>query len=344
MWVPLVDLRLRGELAGRPPDTKSVKIYLDTNVISHIAETPDLAAFMRKLREAGWEVIASADNLLEIYAIQDEGIRRREVRALTSIAARFDNYPQSFREATEVRYALARHRPGWTRRIVFDRSVKSFLDGHRSRWTEALRGDLPNPEAFALYRRDVEAGIASSRGLLKDLRKVRLEERRVMLAKAFGDRLAAVSIILDDIEEFWRIESWLAYDGALVQRYAATRDLADWILPYLKPQSVNSADLFTFWMRDVSPDEVPRTVWAGRVAFSQLGRRIGHGNMADQQHAAFMLDVDVFVTADQAFFDALTEASTGFTRPLARVALWNRGAASPEGALSSITTFDASAG
>jgi hypothetical protein len=96
-------------------------VYFDTNVYSHISQAGADGEMIKSLRRLGWEVIASADNLIEMYAISDADARGREVRTLTSVAPRFEKLPHSYLEAMEVRGAIGKHRPTWIRRIVFDR-------------------------------------------------------------------------------------------------------------------------------------------------------------------------------------------------------------------------------
>lgn len=65
-------------------------------------------------------------------------------------------------------------------------------------------------------------------------------------------------------------------------------------------------------------------MWEGMVAFAQLDSRISHGNPNDLLHASHALDVDFFVTADQAFFGALTEAKHTYSGVAAQLWLWTR--------------------
>lgn len=311
---------------------ETVRTYFDSNVYRHLAEHTDAGKCRMELRAAGCSIVASTENLLEVYAIPDETKRRDELKVLVEIASGFEKRPVSYLEATQVRLALLRHRPDWRRSVVFRKTMNRQLADYGASWKEAVGGILPDAGAYGAYRRDHEAGVATARGLQKTFRQHKLEERRVAVLKRFGDRIASIEMDLDNPDTFWRVECWLAYDGALVQQHSATRDLSDWIRPFLRANAISSADLFTFWMRDVSPDEVPRARWSGVVSFFQLDSKIGHGHANDQLHAAHALDTDVFVTADRGLHRALVDAKSFSPVGVARVLLWRR-AASPHEAL-----------
>lgn len=311
-------------------------LYFDTNVYDDIAKAGATARASERIKETRARLTASSDNLFELFAIPDAAIRETQLHTLTSMATDFDDTPSSFREAQEVGRAFRRHRPDWTRRITFTRGRRDILAAHRRRWRDAQRGVTPDPAAYAEYRRIYEQSVAGARALQRDLRELLLEKAVALIVKQFGETLGAVRTRLDDPDSFWRLENWLAYDGALVKRHPSTRDIADWLVPDLRMNLVTSQSLFLFWVQDVEPWEVPFSHWSGLVAFAQLRQRISHGNAADQLHAAHALAVDVFVTADRHFASTLGMARSHYPRSLAQVFYWDREAGSPLDRLESV--------
>jgi hypothetical protein len=323
------------ENGDKSHDAPVRSVYFDTNVYSHIAQADEVAAIKHSLQDLGWAVVASAGNLFEMYSIPDPAVRDQEVRALTALARHFDDVPNSYREAMEVRWALAKHRPQWSAPVRSTANLRRRRKDHVTRWSDAKRGVFPDPAAFDIYRQTVEAGTAKALAFQRELRLRKVKQQEVLMQKLFGDRIGVVRTDLTSPDAFWRAECWLAYDEALVQRNPATRDLYDWLVPYLNMSKVNTADLFLFWMRDVASKEIPHAMWAGLIAWGQLESRATHGNASDQQHAAMALRTDLFVTADRGLHKALLAARPHYPGRLARCALWPR-AVQPAEALTTI--------
>jgi len=308
-----------------------VLVYFDTNVYDHIARSGAAAQVRAMLNHLGWSVIASADNLFEIYAIIDVDLRALEIRALTAVARRFDNVPHSYREAMEVRAAISKYRPTWIRRIVFESFSRRQRGAHLRHWKAAKRGVLPDPRAYAVYSPVFEAGAASRLAFQRELRQRKVKREEAVLVKVFGNMLGAVRTdLVGEVEAFWRSECWLAYDCALVDRYPAMRDLYDWLAPHLKMERVTTDELLLLWCRDVRPLDVPRSMWSGLIAWGQLHSKASHGNANDQQHAAMALETDLFVTADRGFYKALMSAGQHYPGRVAHSILWPRAASVTE--------------
>lgn len=67
-----------------------------------------------------------------------------------------------------------------------------------------------------------------------------------------------------------------------------------------------SKEEFTrFWFEDVEVDRVPRRWVRWATDMAQLQAKVSGGNPRDNQHSAYIVDCDVFVTADRRFADVL---------------------------------------
>jgi hypothetical protein len=308
-------------------------VYFDTNVYSHIARCHQADAARRLCDQRKWRVLASAANLFETYAIPDADARALEIETLTRVAAEFEKYPRSYLEADDLYRAIMRHRPQWIRQFVYGRQAKSHLAAHNQRWKDAQRGALPTPAAFAAYHRVSEDGVAPSVEFQKALRAARLTGLSATLVSQFGHEVGLIASDLTHPEATWRAVSYSTFESALLRQAAQTRDMADWLRPRLRIESISAGDFFVLWMRDIELTEVRRSAWIGHVAFYQLGHRVSHGNAGDLEHSAMALDVDVFVTADRGLHHALCEASEIFPRPVAHCVLWQRSSPSALDAL-----------
>lgn len=302
----------------------SMLVYLDTNVYSHICESRATAKVSETIHRLGWEVVASADNLFEMFAIADVAKREREVATLTALGRRLDRPPHSYRQAMEVLQAIRRYRPKWVRSLVFDRLSREFRAKHDRRWADAKKGIFPSPAGYAAYRRDFEKGTAGALEFQRELRQRKLKQEIAVIAKQFGNKVGAFRTDLERPDAFWRAECWLAFDSALLHRDPASRDLHDWLAPHLKMMSVTAEELFLLWMRDIEPADVPIASWSGLVAWGQLHAKASHGNANDQQHAAMAVTTDLFITADVKFHRALQLAAPYHGGRLATFALWPR--------------------
>jgi hypothetical protein len=302
---------------------EDVRAYFDTNVYSHIRSSGELSKARELLRSARWNLVASSHNLFEAFAAPEE-IRREELRVLTKLANQFDEKPSAFRDASEVLAAVRKHRPTWLRAMGSHNRTRVFIREHVRRWWGAKAGHMPGGRDYAKYREVLEAGIREARSLRSNLRAVKLARETAYLRRTYGERSAIVHADVNNPQIFWRLVAWLSYDGAILQRYSQTRDLSDYLLPRLKTTTIDPEDFFLFWMRDVEAVDVPRTMWEGLVAFGQSEAKGSHGDPADQSHSAFALDVDVFVTADRRFHNALITAQQHYPFPTARFYTWDR--------------------
>lgn len=114
-----------------------------------------------------------------------------------------------------------------------------------------------------------------------------------------------------DVERNWRQECLQSWHNALVNREPGSRDYVDYLGPYLKPSAfVDPVSTARFWLTEVDGDRVPLNRATGLAHFFQLEHKVGHGNPLDSLHACYLLDVDVFVTADRAFATTLDKLKT----------------------------------
>jgi hypothetical protein len=73
---------------------------------------------------------------------------------------------------------------------------------------------------------------------------------------------------------------------------------------------------------------VQRNRLTGLIRYYQLRHKITHGNARDQLHANYLLDVDLFFTADRAFHAILVEVVEKHLVGAAHPILLNRSAPS----------------
>jgi len=294
-----------------------MKVYFDTNVYDRISRSGQDVSVLSLIRSRRARVLASDDNLLELLAITDEAARVERIRTLTTVASEFEQTPESWRHALEVRREVNRCRRRWIRPRPELDEARQFLDGHIRRWTDARRLKLPPPHAFAAYRRVAQAGAKQAREFQKFHRKSRLEnDVRHILATA-DPALPQVPVDLGNPELFWRATCMTIWHSAIEVRHPAMRDYADWLSPYLKDHSFGDPTYPRFWLEEVDPLHVPRNRVASLCSFYQTDESIRLSNAQDQLHACYVLDVDVFVTGDGGLFRTLEQIRADHLRSAA---------------------------
>ena len=285
------------------------RLYFDTNIYRFIRSCNEIEQIRRLLAGDEWVLIVSASNLLETYAIESAAERQEEMRALVGLADEFDKYPESWRHALELRREIKRIRPKWLRAVPSKRQLRQFLQGHDALWRDAQAGIMPDPGAYRVYRRDFERGVDQSRSYQKDIRNVLPNTQNFTLVTPDGD---SVQIDVTDPEIYWRMNCLQVWYAAIEQKNPASRDYADWLGPYLRQACFRDRSYTAFWLAEVKSDALPLNRLTGLVDFYQLKKKISHGNATDQLHASQWLRSDLFVTADRAFHEILTEVASHY--------------------------------
>src|SRR4051794_37195059 len=111
------------------------RLYFDNNIydmVCKLDQTEEVAAF---LRSSHHKVTASATNILELYAIRNYELRKKQMKTLACVATGYEEVPESFRQAKEVLGEVRRLRPQWLhRRRALARPVRGYLATHRHLW------------------------------------------------------------------------------------------------------------------------------------------------------------------------------------------------------------------
>jgi hypothetical protein len=113
--------------------------------------------------------------------------------------------------------------------------------------------------------------------------------------------------------EIWRImlrDYYWFQLSILAGRAVVTREdttAADWVGAYVSlPKLRASREDFTkFWLEDVSLEFIPRNWLRNAVSIAQFDFKITPGNPADEQHSAYLLDADLFLSADFRYISML---------------------------------------
>lgn len=113
--------------------------------------------------------------------------------------------------------------------------------------------------------------------------------------------------------EIWRI--WLRdfywFQLAVVSgRAVITKEdttAADWVGAYVDLPKLRASreDFTTFWLKDVECRFMPRNWLRNAVNIAQSNFKVTSGNPADEQQSAYLLDADIFLSADVRYISML---------------------------------------
>jgi hypothetical protein len=277
-----------------------MNLYFDTNIYNFIAETGESVMFRKFLKKGRYRVLASSENLLEIIANPNSEAQYNAIKTLTTVASYYEKVPMSWRQAQEVLFEIRRCRPQWLRNIPFDKKARQLLQSSAKRWEDAKEGILPNATAYGVYRRDYESGVSGEQQFQKAL--------RAFLLKRNNDYfLGSRKIDLENPDTYWRVDCLSVWHNAIVVKARESRDYADWLEPFTTKNTFSDTTTDKFWLEEVRAENLPCNRLSSLVSFYQVRHKITHGNPTDQMHAPHLLDVDILLTADRAFFDVLSE-------------------------------------
>jgi hypothetical protein len=284
-----------------------VRLYLDTNVLAGVEERAEEPALRAWLHDRGHRPVITDVHLVEALAIRDQATRDARLDHLVALRSQ-GPYPKpvGFLQAEEYVAEVRRQRPGWIEPFPRTDAAQRFLRDARRRWTEARRNRATLAARRARYSAVAEPAIHVMRDAQKEGRALQREGHDAISGFVLGNRLVSLSgpvPTADRVATFplVRIATWYA---ALYDREDSARDLADYAQPYLR-RGIPVSAFITFWLSDLDARELPRALSGHIVAEEQLNAKIGHGNAQDVNHATYVIDADLFVTADRAFFDAL---------------------------------------
>lgn len=294
----------------------TVRVMLDTNLWSSIGDEGVVRQFDALMTAHGLEVLVPPSILVEVVRLPAAMARQRIITALgTGPRRRLPTEAQSL--SAEVLSEVRRTRPQWMRSMPNTANVASLNSFWTKRvWRQALEDSQPFHD-HEMRRR------AQSEHLVRWQR----EQRARMLRDNFVVRpLTAIRAMpIPDVAdsylvgwsgepvEPWRVECRDIYWHELTVvagRAFWTNEgttIADWLGAYvdLSRLRASPADFTKFWLYEVALNALPRNWvrWAARLA--QTTVKVTGGNPADEQHSSYLVDCDLFLSADARYVSVL---------------------------------------
>ena len=293
-----------------------MRIILDTNLWSSIGDERVTRSFDTLMKSRSLKVVVPPSTLLEVSRLPVADARDRIINALArGPRQRLPTEAQS--ESDEIVSEARRVRPGWMLRMpntAFVWSLNNFWT--KKIWRTALEDSEPihkhELRQTAMHDAMVKAQKIQRKEMIRANFPVRPLTALTATPSPDNPRSQLPGWSGEPIEA-WRINSrvifWyqLAVVGgrAILTKEDAT--FADWIGAYVDLSRLRSSpeDFTKFWLYDVDRDALPRNWLRWAVNLVQSGFKVTSGNPVDEQHSAYLLDCDLFLSADTRYVSIL---------------------------------------
>jgi len=293
-----------------------MRIILDTNLWSSIGDERVEKSFNTLAKSRGLQVLVPPSILIEVMRLPVAEARDQIIRALaTGPRHRLPTEAQS--ESSEVVSEIRRVRSHWMRSMPDTSRVWALNNFWTKRiWRSALENSQPLHE-YEMHRTPLlDAYIKYERSQRTEMIRANFQVRpltALTTAPSQEGLLGSLPGWSGEAVEPWRVSSCVLYWyqlAVIVGRAMLTKEdttIADWVGAYVDLSKVrsNPEDFTRFWLHDVNRDAVPRNWLRWAVNLVQSGYKIGSGNPADEQHSSYLLDCDLFLSADARYVSML---------------------------------------
>lgn len=298
-----------------------MRVLLDTNIWSRLADQQQQDSFVRLVRSMELTVVVPPATLLEILRTPHRAARRTRVRLICRMTwQRLKTEAES--EADELIQEIRRLHPEW---LLAQPNLDRITDLERF-WLndiwEAARRENPGilgkahtlgaaERAKVLNLQRQQQARWREEGTLRSLEKLQHDIRflRVMpqpdpiyirQAEQFGWEAGKAV-------EPWRCTAQVAYWHSLAvapQRAQYTGEdttYADWVGSYVDLDEVrkNKREFGRMLLYETADARMPRAWLRWAIDFAQHSVRIGAGNPVDGQLAPYLVEADLFATNDR---------------------------------------------
>jgi hypothetical protein len=294
-----------------------IRLALDTNIWSYLGDAGAAAEFERLAERRNVVVVIPPSTLLEVMRLPLAEPRARIVGVM-SHARRVRLPSEAELESSEVVNEVRRCRPQWLRQISNTGRVSTF----HTYWTKKVWRDAQ--EKPGLMHAHLMKESSRSNAILD----VQRSNRSSFLKDKFdATDLSHIEISTPDANDAvrvapgwdgkpvagWRFENhsiyWHVLNSVLRRSIYTGEDAtyADWLGAYidLRRMTHTPEDFTKFWFEDVDRFSVRRNWLRWAVRQSQTSMKVTAGNPYDDQHSAYHLDYDMYLSADKRYIDVL---------------------------------------
>jgi len=308
-----------------------VRIMLDNNIWSYLGDERAGDRFKTVAHSLGHRVVTAPSVLLEVLQHPHSDMRAAIIEAITT-ATDERLRSEADREGAEVVSEVRRLHPEWMRAMPdtgreatwrtywTKRFWREAMEHHdRLRDTEPARRTARTVRFLVDNQKEQRERWREAGFDLRDLSRITLspsEETTVEQRAGWapGERIAA-----------WRPYAQEVYWGAFVRGRLSVfthqgDTYADWVGAWVDLRAMcASREAFNrFWLYEVERAYMPRNWLRWAADTVQEDMKVTDGNPIDAQHASYLPDCDVFLTADKNFVRVLDRIAEQAPAPVGR--------------------------
>jgi hypothetical protein len=298
-----------------------MRLIIDTNIWSRLADHHQQYPFARLVREKGLEVVVPPATLLEVMWTPDRAARKAAVRLVCRDTwRRLKTEAES--EANDLVGEINRLRPKWLRTQP-DPGIVADLERFwlRAIWELARSGDrrlLADAQtkgaaerASILNLQRTQQAQWREEGIFRSLEEAQKAIRTLRLGPG-SDPNQTRQAELEGWEAGTSVEPWRWYIRAILWDALAQAPIrtaftgehttyADWVGAYVDLSTLRASqrDFGHLLLYEVDEKRMPRAWLRWAVHFAQHSARLGQGNPVDAQLATYLVEADLFVTNDR---------------------------------------------
>ncbi len=288
-------------------ETSQTRILVDTNVWRYLIDLDSLETIYREAKGAQGLILACPAVLYEMLRLEDVPLRRRLVKAICR-SRWVRMMPEAFEECAELRAEIARLRQHWLLRDpnlpAFNRLYNDWK-GPSGVWRRAR---IDPSRASAVLRviegDDMVRGRTEARELRTEMGKITTFETVKLDRWTTTFQFKPKGWDGDPVAT-WRAETMGYYMEVLLrQQLAQSPAEREWLEPWIDLTAMrNDLPSFArFILYETDASHLPRNWLRWAVRTLQATRKTSAGTPVDNQIGSYLVDADVFVTADKVFY------------------------------------------
>lgn len=294
-------------------DLARPRVLLDTNLWSYAIAYGLRSEFVNLLRESGVQPLIAPASLLEVADTNDEVKRAAILRLLADREWRRGRLaPEVAGEASELVELVRAAHPEWMRSVERPHDVDPWM----KLWTREVYESASEQPAVARRAREF-VQLAEGDVSIDYLATQKENADRMRRSGLLAEFPHIVTSEIDDDSGTVGVPAW-TYQSAHVWWFGLfdrprrpssdgiRNTRRDWTSPFLNLDLIRRhRDAFFEMWHTAPPSAAPRNWLRWASEFVQLERKLKSSNAIDNQLTAYLVDADVFLTADKGFAHVL---------------------------------------
>ena len=293
-----------------------MRAMLDTNLWSSLGDDGSVKEFERFLIKHDLELVIPPSTLVEVIDIPHEEARSRIIQVMGRGPRRTRLRTEADFFGAEIVAVMRRTRPEWLHVISNPAAIARYRNFWlKGIWAQALVDSTSLHEYQAQHKHVHDHVVSRQRTNKGEMlnNKFTMGPLDGLIGEAAAGLQTGVPEWSGEAAAAWRLNlaqlTWhqLAVIGPRASVTGEDRTLTDWVAPYVNVARVKleAARFTSMWLDEAQIEEVPRNWLNWAVDMVQLTRKIGTGNPADAQHASYLLECELFLSADVRFLETL---------------------------------------